>query len=452
MRRIFTISLLAVFAAIACAQSTTHPDNCFTILVGKQASADGSVLMAHNEDDDGEQMVNVYITQPEEGIARYLWCELPKQKNSDAFLNEHGVAVASNYCPSKETRKDYTDGGTVYLVRQTVAQRAHTAREGVAVAAEVVERLGYNDTGRTYLIADATEAWMMSIVRGRHWVAMRVPDDKVMIIPNNYVIDKVNLADEYNFMGSPDLITYAIERGWYDPATDGEFSFKRAYGDPKRYVAENNTLRHLSVLENLTSKVYQLNPDTYPTVFTPSRALKVEDLIDALSNHRSDSETAHNGLVCANTTVCSAVFQLRRTTPKLPAEIANVMWLCIGHPCIEPYIPWYIGMTEAPQGFGRFSSYKEAMAKHFTDITGFRANNPNAPYWQIVDRYEQLNQDWHNGAPAVQKSKAKLQKKIFKKQKGFEKSAAKKSGSALTQKLNDYTLSWYQQFLLPKEK
>ena len=36
--------------------------NCFAIIAGRNATADGSVLFAHNEDDGGEQMLNVYIS------------------------------------------------------------------------------------------------------------------------------------------------------------------------------------------------------------------------------------------------------------------------------------------------------------------------------------------------------------------------------------------------------
>ena len=34
--------------------------NCFSILVGKNVSVDGSVLFAHNEDDSGINLVNWY--------------------------------------------------------------------------------------------------------------------------------------------------------------------------------------------------------------------------------------------------------------------------------------------------------------------------------------------------------------------------------------------------------
>ena len=418
-------------------------DNCFAILAGKNITADGSVMLAHNEDDSGEQMVNIYLTQPEPDVAQYFWCELPKQTNSDSFFNKYGVAVASDYCPSIEDRRDYTDGGTVYLVRKTVAERARTAREGVKVAGEVVERLGYNDTGRTYLIADADEAWMVSIMRGRHWVAQRIPDDKVVAIPNNYVIDKVNLADTVNFMACDSLIEYAVERGWYDPAKDGDFSFKRVYGREDRYRADHNVLRHRSALQTLTGYEFSTDPDTYPFSFDPKHKVTVEDMIEALSSHKSETDTCHVGLICSDCTVYSTIFQLRKPTTGMSPEVANVMWLCIGHPCTEPYIPWYLGMTEAPENFGRYKSYKTAQEQHFKDTKDFRKNYPDGYYWKVVDHFDVLNKDWSNLSSAAKESKNKLQKQILDNQEVFENSLVGVKGQKLADMLNNYASDWY---------
>lgn len=441
---LFTIGLFSLNSQVAApSHQEDKLDNCFAILAGKGITADGSVLLAHNEDDSGEQMVNIYITQPEPGIASYLWCELPKQTNSDTFFNKYGVAVTSDYCPSIEDRKDYTDGGTVYLVRKTVAERARTAREGVKIAGEVVERLGYNDTGRTYLIADADEAWMVSLMRGRHWVAQRIPDDRVVAIPNNYVIDKVNLADTANFMACDSLIEYAVERGWYDPSKDGEFSFKRVYGREDRYRADHNVLRHRSALHTLTGHEFSTDPDTYPFSFKPRHKVTVEDMIEALSSHKSETDTCHVGLICSDCTVYSTIFQLRKPTREMPAEVSNVMWLCIGHPCVEPYMPWYLGMTETPANFGRYESYKTAQEQHFKDTKDFRKNYPDGHYWSVIDRFDNLNTNWSNLSPTVKESKNRLQKQIFENQKDFENSLVGTNGQKLTELLNDYAAGWY---------
>jgi hypothetical protein len=117
-----TLLLISFFCILSCnAQFFEHDQNCSTIIIGKDASASGCVMVAHNEDDGGNQIVNFYklpskdIRQGEfikfkEGgseaqashTVSYLWFEMPGQDFADSYLNEHGVLITSNSCPSKE--------------------------------------------------------------------------------------------------------------------------------------------------------------------------------------------------------------------------------------------------------------------------------------------------------------------------------------------------------------
>jgi len=53
------MSLLIPFLVSISAQQDEE-FNCFTILVGKNASADGSVLLGHNEDNSGDVYADWY--------------------------------------------------------------------------------------------------------------------------------------------------------------------------------------------------------------------------------------------------------------------------------------------------------------------------------------------------------------------------------------------------------
>ena len=213
--------LLSIAILTGCLTFVAAQDyNCFSVIAGRQATVDGSVLMAHNEDDSGEQMLNIYVAPATDRSLRYIWCEFPGMEVSDVFMNQFGVSIASNGCPSREDKGEILGEGVLYEIRVSVAKYARTAREAVAIIGSMVETFGYKGSGRSYIVADPTEGWVISVVKGRHWVAQRVPDDKVMTIPNYYVIGAVDLDDENNFAGSDDLVEYAISRGWYDPAKD----------------------------------------------------------------------------------------------------------------------------------------------------------------------------------------------------------------------------------------
>ncbi len=204
---------------------------CYAIVVGRAASSDGSVLVAHAEQNRGTRLLNFRRIPPQKHEAKsqfelrrggrlpevaessgLLWSELPGTEFSDAFLNEWGVAVVSDSCPSREDdyavlvrRGEIRDGGIGGMLRRLIAQRAHSAREGVTLAGELIERFGYVDSGRTYVIADPREAWLLAVVRGRHWVARRVPDDQVVVVSNVYVVDTVDLSDPTNYYRGCDL-------------------------------------------------------------------------------------------------------------------------------------------------------------------------------------------------------------------------------------------------------
>ncbi len=182
------------------------PDGeCFTVLVGRKASADGSVMVAHNEDDRGDIVVNLRKIAPGEtggGAAGLLWIEATTQEFADSFINEHGVLVTSDSCPSRVTAEDYTDGGIGGMLRRLVAEQATSARDAVRIAGELVEKHGYRASGRTYSIADRKEAWLLAVLRGRRWYAQRVPDDAVAVIPNHFTIRGIRPDDPDSFMGS----------------------------------------------------------------------------------------------------------------------------------------------------------------------------------------------------------------------------------------------------------
>lgn len=380
--------------------------NCFGILVGKEASADGSVILAHNEDDAGEQMLNAYMDN------NGFWAELPGMETGDAFMNRWGVAVVSDNCKSREDRKDFTDGGILYQVRVNVAKRAHTAREGVSIVAELVEKYGYRESGRTYLIADRNEIWMVAVVMGRHWAAQRVPDDAMVIIPNYYVMDRIDLSDTANFAGSPDIISYAQSRGWYNPEADGEFSFRKAYASLEGRAKPFNVERHKDAFKFFGMPTD--DPFNMPCCLKPSAKVSLNDLMNALSLHRRGYSV---GSISRNSTVVSTIFQFRRN---LPSEMGTVCWFALGHPDVEPFFPVYLGMSRLPKGFGRFCCTSTAEKKHLTDCRDMREKYPKCVWWKHLDRWNKVYENPDAEEMKAWEMSVRMQQEIFNDQEAFE--------------------------------
>ena len=444
-----TLSILFfLYAATSLqAQETVGPDfNCFSILAGKNATVDGSVMFAHNEDDWGDRIVNFYkvpamshqqaktITM-ETGAKleqvnqtwSYLWLEMPEMEFSDSYMNEWGVTIGSDACQSREKDGDLTDGGIGYWLRRAMAERAKSAREAVKIGGALVEKFGYTSSGRTYCIADPKEAWMLSVVKGKHWVAKRIPDDEVAIIPNYYTITSVNLLDTLNYYGSADLVEYAKKKKWYKPEAMGEFNFREVYSDQQNLENMGNVVRHWSAINQFAAKNYTVD-DEFPFSFKPRQKVTLNLLFQVLRNHNEGSEYDESDgytkgnphqqgrAICSSTTQYGFAAQLRSD---LPVDIGAVLWLAPFRPCVHPFTQWYVGMTKIPEGFSEENHIK-ALETHFNPIENVFEFAPDNNFLKFVKHAKNVDEDYGNLIKPLQKKIQMLETELLQNQQSFE--------------------------------
>jgi dipeptidase len=412
--------------------------NCFTVIVGREASADGSVFIAHNEDNNGDPIVDwhkvprikhpagqkrallsgEFIEEPQEAWG-YLWITVSKY-NGEQYINEWGVAITSDASRSKETNGN---GKITPSLRRDVIERARTAREAVQIAGALIEKYGYSDSGRVYSIADPNEAWVLEVVNGKHWIAKRVPDDEVVAIPNYYVIDTVDLKDTANYLSSPDIIDYAIAKGWYDPASGQPFNFRRAYCRPDKLEGVHNIARRWMAMVILSEKYYKFY-DEFPFSFKPKKKIGLADIMQVLGNHYEGTEfemhpAYNNGCPHSSTTtmrICSkqnnfgSIIQLRKW---LPVDIGAIMWVAPKYPCIQPYIPWYYGVTKISPFYEK-EDYRAAIANYLVKDKDYRSLYPNHAYWTFVDFALKIDSCYGKQAAGVKQWKQAFEEDIFK--------------------------------------
>ncbi len=469
-RFLFSFFFFLFSWSLSYAQSTSF--DCYTILVGKDASADGSVILAHNEDDGGEQIVNIYkvpsIKHKEnerisfknggsipqvERTNSFIWFQLPGMEVSDGFVNQYGVAVASNGCPSMETEPELTDGGVVYWIRRLIGERAKSARQAVKLAGKMIDEFGYASSGRTYSIADRKEAWMLAVVNGKHWVAQRVPDDKIAIIPNYYTIGAVNLADTLNFLGSPDIVDYAIEKGWYEPEKDGAFHFAKAYTKRSSIDHPGNVNRKWRGLDLLAKEKYELNDD-FPFAVEPKQKVSLAMIKAVLRDHYEGTELdktdgfklgSPHGLsdatICSGSTQYSIIVELRN---KMPLEIGTRVWTAIFRPGVNAYTPLYLGMLEIPRTYA-LTDYASAMKIHFEPAESVFDTVDTHRYWTHVKATEAVDSNYLEHIKKAREKRDQLEKSVLKKAKKVEKEAMsiyKKDRDAARRMLTDFSIVW----------
>jgi dipeptidase len=121
-------------------------------------------------------------------------------------------------------------GSLIYVA----LQRSRTAKEAIKVMTDLVKEYGYYSSGESFSIADPNEAWILEMigkgegVKGAVWVAVRIPDDCIAAHANQARIHQFPLNDKENCIYSPDVISFAREKGYFD-GLNKDFSFANAY-------------------------------------------------------------------------------------------------------------------------------------------------------------------------------------------------------------------------------
>ncbi len=237
-RKIFFI-LMALVAIDATA--------CTNLIVGKKASADGSVIVSYSADSYGMygnlyrhvggkhakgEMRKVY----EWDTNRYLG-EIPQAEqtyNVVGQMNENQVSITETTFGGRAELADSTGiidyGSLIYIA----LERATSARHAIEIMTSLVEKHGYYSGGESFTIADKNEAWVMEMIgkgagnTGAVWVAIRIPDDCISAHANQSRITKFDMKDKENVLYSKDVVKFARKQGYFT-GKDADFSFRDAY-------------------------------------------------------------------------------------------------------------------------------------------------------------------------------------------------------------------------------
>lgn len=400
------------------------PLNCMTIVVGKDVSATGRVMVGHNEDDIGRCVVrHGYVEAAEwpegtvlpaetgraaipqvESTFGYYWSQVRDANRgfsgADIFLNENGVCIVSNNnAESKENILDesrLTDGGIEYNVRRIVAERATSARDALHIIIELVEEWGYAPSGRAYTVADSEEAFMIQIASGRRYIAARIPDDMVVAIPNHYTFHGINDVEEMYY--SEDLISHAIEMNWYKPAVEGDYSdfdFALAYQDSDSYGTPYNVLRQKYAMEILLDQSWDVDTMGLPYAFKPESTISLEDMIEVLSTHYEGTEhedsfgpgaSPHDTStrkICTGSTIEATIFDLAET------PVLTTAWTAFGRPCQLPFLPLH-PLAGTVDEIDQMENPAKEMEEHLTYRDQATVYSQNG--WQEMRDFQNLHE------------------------------------------------------------
>jgi len=312
--------------------------SCSTILVGKDATADGSVLMSSSC--DGDIMGLIYVMPARKypaGTKLPMYWNLPRPKTHAEYqanlrkgydlvgylpvektyrtiilggnvesmttggMNEHGLTIAIEFMPMREglacTRGvagPNSNHWTTSLIANAL-MRTHTAREAIQLIGAMVEEYGFlyyraPHAGVALPIADDKEAWLMEIFGpgadwtpdsgkpGGLWCAQRIPDGHVGCCTNRSRIAEVDLKNDDVFMASPNIYSLAEELGFWKKGEP--FIWREVYGTPGSTYNSFREWRALSLAAPSLRLKATGDPavDRYPFSVKPNRPLTVQRL------------------------------------------------------------------------------------------------------------------------------------------------------------------------------
>lgn len=324
MRAIVSVAMAAlasVAAWIPAEARTAAPDACTSIMVGRKASADGSVMTSHTCDSwyrtwiqqvpaadyPRDTVMSVYRGRMHteypasmDGVTKAG--EIPQARQTFGFLdtaypclNERQLAMGETTYGGRDTLRNDKGMFMIEELQRVALQRCTTAREAIKLMGRLIKEYGYGDSGECLTIADPKEVWIFEVQGqgpdsiGGVWAAQRIPDDHIAVSANISRIGRINTADTTNYLASANVKKIALDLGLWDGKE--EFSFWKAYSggnyfnQPKNYsVRELYIMQQLAPEAGFTDSITEL-----PVSVRPSKKVSVADVARLLGSYYEGS-------------------------------------------------------------------------------------------------------------------------------------------------------------------
>lgn len=375
---------------------------CTSLIAGKKATTDGSVLVTYAA--DSHTLYGELYNRPggkhapgevrkivEWDTGKYLG-DIPQVAETYTTIgnmNEHGLTISESTWGGRAELEDTTGimdyGSLIYVT----LERAKTAREAIKVMTDLVKDYGYHSSGESFSIADSEEAWIMELIgkggkeKGAVWVARRIPDDCISGHANHPRIHKFPMNDKENTIYSPDVIDFARKMGYYN-GKDEDFSFSLAYGELDGTATRGCDGRVWSYFNRFSDGMDTYLPwvmnaegEPFPLWVKPNRQVSVNDMKWMMRDHFEGTpldmtqdigagpykvpyrwrpmtfkvdgkEYLNERAIATQQTGFSFVSQMNSAHPEL---MRGILWFGVDDANTCVYVPMYNGITSIPHEF-----------------------------------------------------------------------------------------------------
>jgi dipeptidase len=437
---------LFISAICLCAFVTligSQAKGCTNLLVTKGASADGSVMITYTCDAEFHPILEYTPSAdhpPNDSLEITDWSgrvrgkikQIPHTYAVVGLMNEHQLTISETTFDGREELRN-PDGLLHYWdLMQLALERAKTAREAIKVMTDLVAEYGYRSTGESFSIADTKETWIMEMIGpdsggyGAEWVALKIPDGYISCHANKARIGEFPLNDSENCLSSDNVISFAVEKGYYDPKSDKPFRFCDAYcpATPKnkRYADTRvwSIFRRAAPSKKFSPDYHRgvEGAEPYPLWIKPDKKLSVGDVFALMRDHYEGTdydmtkgidagpygspnrwrpmtwiidsvEYAWERPISTQQTAFSFVSQSRSW---LPNAVGGVFWYGLDDTYTSCYMPLYCGIDTVPRSFTVGSRDKFSWESAWW-VFNFVANYANLKYSYMLPDIQAVQKD-----------------------------------------------------------
>ncbi|NQU31950.1 MAG: C69 family dipeptidase [Bacteroidetes bacterium] len=407
--------------------------SCTNLLVTKGASVDSATYLVYLNDGEWLYQLNQTDAKSHDINDSLIYTSMSGTKfkvhqvnYTNAIIgfqmNEYQLAIGETTFLGREELWDKNLPLKYWELMELALLRVKTAREAIEVITTLVEQYGYGSEGESFSIADPNEAWILEMIGtggigGAVWVARKVPDGMITAHANHARIGEFPMDDTENCIYSNNVISFAIEKGYYDPTLGIPFEFNNVYDPPSKEHIKYTESRVWSIF-NRAAPSLKLSSDCnrgavgaerYPLFIVPDQKLNLQDVFSLVRDHYEGTELdmtkgpeagpfgnpnrvrplswkidsvnySWERAISTYNTAFSYVAQLRNY---LPDEIGGIAWFGVDDTYTSCFFPIYCSVTQIslPFATGDINNYSRESAWW---AFNFAANYANTRYGDIV--------------------------------------------------------------------
>ena len=303
--------LIAMALPMMLAAQVNTKESCTSIMVGKQATTDGSVITSHTCDGRYRTWMSIEPAWgPGKGVIPIRKGTMHTAYRDDTTgvrtvgkirhdgvtyaylntaypcLNRHQLAMGESTFGGPDTLVNPDAMFLIEELERVALMTCTTARDAIRLIGDLIAQYGYADGGECITIADTKEVWQMEIIGcgkdqiGGVWVAQRVPDDHVAVSCNIPRIGRLQRDNPAYFMCSDNVEEVARRYGLWDG--EGEFVFWRAY-NTSWANGRNFREREFFIFNTLApSRHFTYDMDELPFSIKPDEKVDVRQVMELL--------------------------------------------------------------------------------------------------------------------------------------------------------------------------